>query len=129
MKFKTDIHGEIEIPEDMLKRFHTWCPENVTFVKIPECSKNCDACESFQDAFDEYALLELEEKEGKLISKEDAEFLVNYVTGIVPSGGGYPVEGYITFEDEGRKYTIIAFGWTSELNEKGPLHLVAYKEI
>ena len=122
MKFKTDIYNEIEIPKNMLNRFRVWCSEE------EKCSKECKKCELFQDRFEDFMIEYIEEKDGKLIPKEDAEFLVSYYTGMVPFGGGYPVERRITFEGEGEKYTVIAFGWTSELDEKRPLQIVAYAE-
>lgn len=56
------------------------------------------------------------------------EFFATWHTGIIPSGGGYPVYDGITFSDGGKKYTVIACGWTSDLDDKKPLHLFGYRE-
>ncbi len=113
MKLKTDL-AELEVPKSIETSFREYCkkegrdPENVPMGN--------------------FLTSELHSLTGKIMPREDAEFLSDYYTSTVPGGGGYPVEGRITFEDRGVKYTALAFGWTSKLDEKGPIHMVAYKE-
>lgn len=121
MKIKTDIQGEIEIPEILMEEFtKAW----------QEC-ENKEDYESFEDfVYDgEFDIIysSLGECDGKMVDKELAIFLRDYVTSIIPSQGGYPTSEEFTFEENGAQYTILAFGW---LNEKyDPLYMIGYKEV
>lgn len=120
MKIKTDIQGEIEIPEILMKEFtKAW----------QEC-ENKEGYKSFEDFVDddgwEIIHTSLGECDGKMVDKELAIFLRDYVTGIIPSQGGYPTSEEFTFKEKGTQYTVLAFGW---LNEKyDPLYMIGYKE-
>jgi len=73
-----------------------------------------------------------EPSEVRLVDKEIAEFLIAMTVNEVPSGGGYPKEEWMTFEDNGFRYTVCAYGWSgnSEAMDRGgcDISLIAYKE-
>lgn len=66
---------------------------------------------------------------GKLVDKDMATFLYEYVTDVenAPSWGGYCTRKEMTFEDDGRKYGNFAFGWNNDGGEPD-VHMLAYKE-
>ena len=119
MKIKTDME-DIEIPEILMKEFtEAW----------QEC-KNKEDYESLEDFVDdegwEIIYSFLGECDGKMVDRELAIFLRDYVTSMIPSQGGYPTSDEFTFEGNETQYTILAFGW---LNEKyDPLYMIGYKE-
>lgn len=120
MKIKTDME-DIEIPEILIERFtEAW----------QEC-ENKEGYKSFEDFVcdDGWEIIysSLGECNGKMVDKELAIFLSNYVTSMIPSQGGYPTSEEFTFEESGAQYTILVFGW---LNEKyDPLYMIGYKEV
>ncbi|GAH37857.1 unnamed protein product [marine sediment metagenome] len=103
MKIKTDLHGEIEMPEILVKEFtEAW----------QEC-ENKEGYKSFEDFVDDIETETiydcLHESNGKMVDKELAIFLQYYHAGIIPSQGGYPTSEEFTFEENGTQYTILAF--------------------
>jgi hypothetical protein len=118
MKVKTDICGDLEIPKQVQKAYREWCKRH----DVSEPSYEVDS------SFDDFYYDGLGDFNGKLLPKEEAEFLAAYTTCNTAKEGGYPVEARITFTDRGIKYTTIAFAWTSKLDDKGELSIVAYKE-
>ena len=68
-------------------------------------------------------------EEGLMDNKEVAQFLIDWELGNVAFGGGYPKESCLVFEDNGYRYTICAYGWSSDLEEKHKnILMVGYKE-
>jgi hypothetical protein len=113
MKIKTDF-GEISVPKSIEKRFREYCKK--------------DGLEPGNSDLKDFLINELGRLDGKLAPEDEAKFIAAQYTMHVPAEGGYPVEGQISFTDRGTKYTTLVFGWTSELDEKGPVHMVVYKE-
>jgi hypothetical protein len=113
LKVDTDL-GELEVPRSIEKRFLAFCekqgekPENVEFKM-------------------DFMLDALDEADGKLLPEEEAIFYATYVTQEIPAEGGYPVWGEITFKVGKHQYGVIACSWTSELDDKRPLQLFAFK--
>ncbi|MCJ7455240.1 hypothetical protein MUP07_00675 [Candidatus Bathyarchaeota archaeon] len=117
MKLKTDLGGELEVPKRFEEAFRKWCDG--------EAPTSSDDLKSW---FADFYYDNLADFDGKVVPKEEARFHVNFATCDIPGGGGYPVDREISFTDRGVRYTVIAFAWTSELDDKGPLSIVAYKE-
>jgi len=63
----------------------------------------------------------------KLVDKDLAMFLRDYVRGHTPHWGGYFAENQFSFKDVGNRYTILAFGWNDE-NGKTDIRMIGYKE-
>lgn len=64
-----------------------------------------------------------------LIDKEIAEFLIEYKMENIAFGGGYQKESELIFEDNGYRYTICAYGWSSDLEDKNiDISMIGYKE-
>jgi len=120
MKIKTDIQEEIEMPEILVKEFtETW--------QEGEDKENYESFEVFIDNCGGELIYQcLGEYDGKMVDKELAIFLRDYITNMIPSQGGYPTSEEFTFKENGIQYTILAFGW---LNEKyDPLYMIGFKE-
>ena len=112
MKVDTDM-GELEVPKSIEKSFLAFCK------KQGEKPENVDFKDWMFDALDE--------ADGKLLPEEEAIFYATYVTQEIPAEGGYPVWGEITLKVGKDKYCVVACSWTSELDEKRPLQLFAFK--
>jgi hypothetical protein len=113
MKIQTDL-AVLDVPKSIETGFIEYCKKEG--MKVEDV------------AIEDFLRDELDSLTGKIVPKEDAEFLATYYTSTLPSEGGHPVQGEINFEDRGIKYTAIAFGWTSELDDGGSVHMIAYKE-
>jgi len=105
--------GELEVPKSIEKSFLAFCK------KQGEKPENVDFKDWMFDALDE--------ADGKLLPEEEAIFYATYVTQEIPAEGGYPVWGEITLKVGKDKYCVVACSWTSELDEKRPLQLFAFK--
>jgi len=125
VKLKSDL-GEITIPLAI---------EEVYKIAKKEGLKGEDKeyweQESFETCFNDWWTEEGCEKfpsEG-FMEEEMAVFLFQYDMGTVAFGGGYPKEGWMFFEDNGYRYSICAYGWSSDLEDKNiDINLVGYKE-
>jgi len=113
MKIATGMGG-LEVPESIEKDFLAWC--KTEGVKPDDADFELD-----------YLLVTIDEAEGKLIPEKEAVFFANYLTQNVPAEGGYPVFREITFRVGDSHFGVIACGWTSELEDKRPLHLFVFK--
>lgn len=121
-KIRTDLSGDLTLPASLAKRF----PTEKSCDEEGNTFPNCEKCPYLEECLTEFLRDELSNVNGKLIPKDEAEFLATWVTSDIPAEGGYPVRDAITFEDNG-KYRVIAFAWTSDLDNKESLSLVAYK--
>ena len=106
MKIKTDT-DELEVPEELEKYFKK--DENKD-----------DEQESCSDIFTEF--------EGKMTTKKIAYFVSNWFTTMIPGEGGYNIWNVLDFEVEGYECGVIAFGWSSEMDDKGPIYMIGFKE-
>jgi hypothetical protein len=113
LKVDTDM-GELEVPKSVQKKFLAYCKKQ---GKKPE-----DVDFKLDFMFDA-----IDEADGKLLPEEEAVFYATYMTQEIPAEGGYPVWGEITFRVGKDEYCVIACSWTSELDEKMPLQLFAFK--
>lgn len=111
MRIKTDIVGELEVPEVII---HDW-------------EKHKERYEDIEEFIRENVWEYLKSHEGKLVDKGLAIFLRGYVIGRTPSWGGYYADNHFSFEDGKSEYTVLAFGWNDE-NGEPDIHMVGYKE-
>jgi len=102
MKVKTDI-DYLEVPKELEKYFGK---DDDNFIIS-------DLCEKF---------------ENKITTKEIAYFISNFYTSLIPGEGGYAIWDCLDFEEEEYKYGVIVFGWSSEISDKGPIHMIGWKE-
>lgn len=68
----------------------------------------------------------LDECDGKIVDKDLAIFLCDYMVNTPPFIGGYPISQVFTFEEDGKTYNILAFGWSNEDNDS--LYMIGFKE-
>ena len=115
MKIDTDW-GELEVPEVII---HEW----------EKCKEQYKEIEEFiSENVYEYLMTDGGKlADRKLLDKDLAMFLRDYVCGHTPRLGGRFDEKQFSFKDGGNKYTILAFGWSGE-NGKPDIHMVGYKE-
>ncbi len=106
MKIKTDT-DELEVPKELEKYFKKDKNEE-------------DESESCWEIFKEF--------EGKITTKKIAYFVSSWYTTTIPGEGGYNIWNMLDFEIEGYEYGVIAFGWSSEMDDKGPIYMIGYKE-
>jgi len=110
VKINTDW-GELEVPEVIIREWE-------------KCKKQYGEIEDFiSEKVYEYLMPD----GGKLLDRDLAIFLRDYVCGHTPPWGGRFDEKQFSFKDGGNKYTILAFGWSGE-NGKPDIHMVGYKE-
>jgi hypothetical protein len=107
VKIDTDINGEILIPKSITSKM----------TKRPDIYEK-----------DEKIINVLCDSDGKIVDKEIAEFLEQYVTGNIPEYGGYPISGVLTFDNKGDIITVLAFGWNNG-DKNADFYMVGYKEI
>ena len=110
--------GELEVPKSIEKRFLAWCKAEGTRPEDVD----------FKWDFLEEEVIDEADGTGKLLPVDEAVFFASYLTQEIPAEGGYPVWNDTTFKVGNVKYGVIACGWTSELEDKQPLHLFAFKE-
>jgi len=127
MKIKTDMQLEIEVPEIFAKKFSK-AKENDLSEKKDVDFWDQDETACFHDwFFDEVNVYE--EYYNKLCPEDIATFLIQLETHTIAFEGGYPIENWFSFKDNGFEYNICAFGWTSSCTEaKGGLNMIGYKE-
>lgn len=111
MRIRTDRVGELEVPE----------------VIIRDWEKHKEQYEDIEEFIRENASEYLNSHEGKLMDRDLAILLRDYVIGHIPSWGGYCADTHFSFKDGKSKYTILAFGWNDE-NGEPDIHMVGYKE-
>jgi len=131
MKIETDIGGNLEVPQKFVEMFKKAREEALTKNEDVEFWNQDDSL-CFKTWFDEELFDEINPYEnyyGKIVPEDIALFLVNYTTMNISFQGGYPIENWFTFKDNGYEYNICAFGWTSECEDsKGNLDMIGYKE-
>ena len=110
MKINIGFRHELDVPEIIV---HEWQKRKDQYPEIEEF---------ISEHIDEYL-----PDEGKLVDKDIAIFLCDFVSRHSPYGGGYFVYDEFSFKDRRNKYTILAFGWVSE-DGKTDMHMVGYKE-
>jgi hypothetical protein len=64
--------------------------------------------------------------EKRIVPEEVAKFLIDETVLRVPAEGGYPVEKWFVFEDNGYRYSICYFGWPGEEYDRG--EYIGYKD-
>ena len=85
--------------------------------------------ECFKDWWLEDGWERFQPPEEGLMDKEVALFLIAREMETVAVGGGYPKESWLVFDANGYRYSICAYGWSSDLEEKHhSISLVGYKE-
>lgn len=113
MKVDTGI-GALDVPPSVQKHFLAWCktegmkPEDIDFEK-------------------DYLWAAIGDADGKLLTEDEARFFAKYLAEDVPPEGGYPIWKELKFSVGNADYGVIACGWTSELEDKRPLHMFAFK--
>jgi len=128
MELNTDIGAfKIKVPQkfvDLFKKAKEEALSNNRDVEYWEQDE--EVC--FEDWF--WETLDIHKNYyGKIVPKDIAEFLVNYAVMNVEMGGGYPIENWFYFKENGYEFGICAFGWTSSCEEsKGELDMIGYKE-
>lgn len=96
MKAETDM-DPIEVPASLVRKWK---------LAPKDCGKNGDLV---------YKVIEmLNEVEGTVVAYDEGRFLIDYTLSSIPAGGGYPKESSM----EVGGVEVVAFGWTSELEEK-----------
>ncbi len=137
MKIDLDAVGEVVVPSVIEKVFRKAKEEGLRnkdkqerewweqFDNSPAGDEKC-----FRDWWEEGALESFQPPdEGLMDNKEVAQFLIAWELGNVAIGGGYPKESCLMFEDNGYRYTICAYGWSSDLEEKHHgISMIGYKE-
>jgi len=127
MKIETDIHDPLEIPDSLIKMHLDWINQEEKMNK-EEYERWCKEDNEWEDSFEAFLYERLGDVDGSLVSKEEAIFLKNWHTCILPDGGGYPSEAYCEFEDNDKKYVVITFCWSSDIADKRSPHILAFKE-
>ena len=131
MWLSTDTE-KIEIPEEILTLFFTEKKESFKPEEIQEMTKKesiSDWKSDDIDYFNEWLDSMKYECYESICSKEIAEFLVKEAMNNIAWGGGYPKETWMSFKDNGYEYTICAFGWSSDLEDKNSsINIIGYKE-
>ncbi len=122
--------GDMTVPECMIEEFLSWCEECEEEMSREELEEWYEEDRSgWASIFDEFLRDRLTEVDGTLVEKEEAEFLKKWHLSNVPMGGGYPKHVSKTFEDDGKKYGMMTFFWSSEGGGKGfDPYLLAYRE-
>ena len=123
MKIKTDM-DELEVPQYFVELFKK--------AKKEALSKKEDLDFWNQDennCFYEWFMNEGFDFDGEIVDRKIAEFLVSKAMNNIAFGGGYPKESWLSFKDNGFEYTICAFGWSSDLEDKNlDINMIGYKE-
>jgi len=115
VKINTD-RGELEVPEVII---HEWEKHKEQYGEIEEFIS--------ENVYEYLMPDEGELADRKLVDKDLAIFLRDYVSGHIPSWSGYFAANQFNFKDGGNKYTILAFGWNDE-NGEPDIHMIGYKE-
>lgn len=131
MKIKTDFSDELEVPEVIMSEIKAEWEEYKANHSDPTNYSD------FDELVNDRAVITIEVVEkvydylgradGKIVDKDLAIFLSNYVTSVEFTNGGYPIDKSFNFEDNGKKYTILAFGWNSG-DKNDPIYMIGYKE-
>src|SRR5215203_3052258 len=120
MKVQCEPWGQIEIPKSLEKRFNTYCKKH-----------NIEPAKERGDwGFLEWVTEEEAPRlEGKIIPKEEAEFLAQYL-GNLGFDGGYPLYNEHEFSDGDKSYTVCIGSCTSGIdnsNEDTVFAVFVYK--
>ena len=124
MKIKVDIGDPIKIPDELLKAFEK---DLGRAIQQRELDDDSDLFLDFYSFCRDFVEEASSGCQAELVDEEIARFIANMETCFIPCDGGYPVEDYCDFKVGGKEYGVVAFGWTSDLDQKGCLTMIAYR--
>lgn len=128
MELGTDM-DTLGIPDSLIKMHLTWVNEEEKMNEGEYEKWYKENNEEWKDSFEDFLLERLCDINGSLIPKEEAIFFKNWHTSNIAFGGGYPKEAYCEFEDNGKKYIVVSFSWSSDMEDKNMVpYILAFKE-
>jgi len=125
MRIKTDICEKIDVPDELLKAFEK---EMGIVVKDGKTLEDDDLFWDFSEFCRNYVDISPDGCQSELVDEDVAVFIARMTTCFVSDGGGYPVEGYHEFKIGGKEYGVVAFSWTSDLDDKSLIEMIAYRK-